>query len=128
MTTAEEVLAELRKLADPAIIKSQEKFGISTGTSLGLSVPQIRTIAKRIGINHTLALDLWKTKVHEARHVASMIADPSKLSEKLMESWLKDFNSWDIVDGCCSSYFRYSPAAYEKAVEWTTRKKEFERL
>ena len=127
MTNVDEVITELKKLSSPKRISSQEYFGIKNVQSFGLTVPQMRAIAKRIGINHPLALQLWKTKIHEARHIASMIADEKFLTEKLMEQWLKDLNSWDIVDGCCSNYFRKSPVAYQKAMEWTSPKKEFEK-
>ncbi len=123
----EDVLIELKKLASGKSLAAQEYFGIAAENRLGLTVPQMRTIAKKIGTNHELALQLWKTKIHEARHIASMITDPKQSTEKMMEQWLKDFNSWDIVDGCCSSVFRKTPIAYDKAMEWTTREKEFEK-
>jgi 3-methyladenine DNA glycosylase AlkD len=56
-----------------------------------------------------------------------MIADPNQVTDKLMEQWVKDFNSWDIVDGTCSSLFRKTPFAYRKAMQWSKRKKEFEK-
>jgi 3-methyladenine DNA glycosylase AlkD len=87
----------------------------------------MRAIAKRIGKNHALAIRLWKTKIHEAKHIASMIADPEQVDEKLMEDWMRGFNSWDIVDGCCSSLFRKLPVAYEKAIKWSRREKEYEK-
>jgi 3-methyladenine DNA glycosylase AlkD len=72
-------------------------------------------------------LQLWKTKIHEARHIAAMTAEPEKVTEKLMEQWLKDFNSWDIVDDCCLTLFDKTPFAWKKAIEWTSRDKEFEK-
>ncbi|MCY7409516.1 MAG: DNA alkylation repair protein [Chitinophagales bacterium] len=127
MNTPEKILATLKKNASSKIKSTQAYFGISNVNSYGLTTPQMRTFAKQIGTNHELALQLWKTEVHEARHIASMIADPKLVTEKMMEQWLKDFNSWDIVDGCCSSLFRKTPFAYSKAMEWTSRKKEFEK-
>lgn len=94
---------------------------------MGLSVPQMRKLAKQIGVNHSLALQLWKTKIHEAQHIATMITDPKRVTEKLMEQWLKDLNSWDLVDGTCSNVFRKTALAYAKVKEWSTRKKEFEK-
>ena len=59
--------------------------------------------------------------------VMNLIADPLKTDDKLMEKWLKDFNSWDIVDGTCTYLFRKLPSAYEKAMLWSQREKEFEK-
>ena len=87
----------------------------------------MRLVAKKIGKNHSLAIQLWKTKIHEARHIAAMIADPVMTDEKLMERWLKDFDSWDIVDGTCSTLFIKHASAYSKAIEWSKREPEFEK-
>ena len=127
MTSIDEILIEMKKHSSAKAIAAKEYFGISIETSYGLTTPQIKAIAKKIGKNHKLALELWKTNIHEARHIAGLIADPLQTDEKLMEKWLKDFNSWDIVDGTCTYLFRKLPSAYEKAMEWSTRKKEFEK-
>jgi 3-methyladenine DNA glycosylase AlkD len=127
MKTIEEVIKEMKKLSSSKTIASQERFAIGSVNNIGMTVPQMRAVAKKIGKNHPLALLLWKTKIHEARHIAAMIADPIQVTEKLMEQWLRDFNSWDIVDGCCSGLFDKTEIAFEKAVEWSKREKEFEK-
>ncbi len=127
MKTVEEVIKEMKRVSSLITIESQERFAISSVNSIGMTVPQMRALAKKIGKNHPLALQLWKTKIHEARHIAVMIADPLEVTEKLMEQWLRDFNSWDIVDGCCSGLFRKTPFAYSKAIEWSKKEKEFEK-
>lgn len=125
--TVDKIITTLKQMATPQAKASREYFGITGVNSFGLTTPQIRSVAKKIGTNHDIALALWKTGNHEAKHIAAMIADVNMLDNRLMELWIKDFNSWDIVDGCCSSYFRKSKNAFEKAIEWTKRKKEFEK-
>ena len=82
-------------------------------------------IAKSIGKNHKLAGDLWNTGLHEARIIACLIDDPDKVTEKQMEKWVKDFNSWDLCDQCCNNLFRKTRFAHQKAVEWSSREEEF---
>jgi len=82
-------------------------------------------MAKRIGKDHAVAAGLWSTEIHEARLLAGFIDDPEKVTEKQMESWAADFDSWDIVDQVCSSLFDKTPFAYAKAVEWSSREEEF---
>ncbi|HYV94491.1 MAG TPA: DNA alkylation repair protein [Chitinophagales bacterium] len=127
MDSAEKILKELKKASSAGVKSIQEHFGVLNVNSYGLTTPQMRKIAKQIGMNHELALQLWKTGVHEARHIAIFIADPKQVTERLMEQWLKDFNSWDIVDNCCGTLFEKTPLAFDKAIEWTKRKKEFEK-
>ena len=47
--------------------------------------------------------------VHEAKKLASIIDEPARVTESQMEKWLKQFDSWDICDICCSSLFVKTP-------------------
>lgn len=127
MNSVEKILKELKKASSPDAKSKQEYFGVLNVNSYGLTTPQLREIAKQIGKNHELALQLWKTGVHEARHIAIFIADSKQVTEQLMEQWLKDFNSWDIVDNCCGTLFDKTPFAFGKAMEWSKRTNEFEK-
>jgi len=91
----------------------------------GVSVPEIRKIAKEYRKDHELALELWKTGISEARIVAAMIDDPEKLTERQMEEWVKDINSWDICDQVCMSLFEKPPPAWKKILDWSEREEEF---
>ena len=93
MATVNEVLDELQRRARPEQLKGMAKYGIPVEQRLGVSVPDMRKLAKEIGRDHKLALDLWKTGIAEARIVAAMIDDPTKLTEEQMEDWVKDINS-----------------------------------
>ncbi len=104
------------------------RFGINPKNTLGVSIPVIRDLAKTQCKNprrHELALELWKTGIHEARLLAGFIDDSKKVSEAQMESWARDFDSWDVCDQACSNLFDQTPFAWRKAREWTKRKEEF---
>ncbi len=101
------------------------RFGIQTSKALGVSIPQIRDLAKKIGIDHELAQQLWITGIHEARILATMVDDPAKVSEGQMDKWALDFDSWDVVDGCCGNLFDKTKFAIGKAHEWSKRKEEY---
>ena len=124
---AKEVLKELRSKGDPNAVEGMKRFGISGGKIYGVSIPEVRTLAKRLGRDHFLALDLWETGVHEARILASMVDDPTLLTEVQMESWVGDFDSWDLCDQCCGNLFDKTKFAFDKAKTWSLRKEEFVR-
>ena len=94
---------------------------------LGVSVPDMRKLAKEIGHDHELALALWQTGIAEARIVAAMIGEADKLTEEQMEDWVKDLNSWDICDQVCMNLFKKSALAWQKAEDWVDREEEFVR-
>jgi 3-methyladenine DNA glycosylase AlkD len=124
-TAAKEVLAELKKFANPANVKGMARFGINPAKTLGVSIPTLRGIAKSHRLDHALALDLWKSGIHEARILAAFVDDPKLVTESQMEKWVKDFDSWDVCDQVCSGLFDKIPLAYQKAVQWSKRPEEF---
>jgi 3-methyladenine DNA glycosylase AlkD len=123
---AEAVLAELRSRSDPAALDGMARFGIRTDRALGgIRVPELRAMARRIGRDHGMALALWTSGIHEARLLATMVDEPAEVTERQMESWARDFDSWDVVDGACINLFRLTPYAWAKAVAWSERDEEF---
>jgi 3-methyladenine DNA glycosylase AlkD len=123
--TVDEVLDRVRGLAQPGGREGMSRFGINPDRALGVRIPDLRRLAKEIGTDHRLALALWRTEVHEARIMASMIDDPAKVTERQVESWVADFDSWDLCDQCCGNLFDRLPFAYSKAMEWSGRDEEF---
>lgn len=123
--TVESIVDELKRLGTPKAREGMSRFGIQTTHAFGISIPQLRTIAKKIRTNHALASGLWKTGIHEARILASMIDDPSEVSQDQMEEWATGFDSWDLVDNCCGNLFDKTPFAVPKAQEWSTRGEEY---
>jgi len=123
--TLEHLMDEIKSKGTPNAVAGMARFGIQTGTALGVSIPQLRELAKEAGTNHDVALKLWKTGIHEARILASMIDDPAMVSEEQMEKWAADFDSWDVVDGCCGNLFDKTEFAIRKAHEWSKRKEEY---
>lgn len=101
------------------------RFGISPKDALGVSVPTLRIIARKLGRDHALAIGLWSSGIHEARILASMIDEPAKVTEAQMDNWVRDFDSWDICDQCCGNLFDKTPYALVKAVEWSRKEEEF---
>ena len=119
------IVDELKSLSDPNSLEGMSRYGINVEKALGVSIPKIRLLAKKIGINHELALSLWNIDYHETKFLASMIGDPKLMTSEQMETWVKDFDSWDVCDETCNNLFRKSPLAFNKAFEWCKREEEF---
>ena len=121
----QDVLQQLKSLSNPEAVAGMARFGINPKNTLGVPIPTLRKMAKEVGKNHALAQQLWASGIHEARILASMIDDPEKVTEAQMESWVKDFDSWDVCDQCCGNLFDKTQYAFRKAVEWSGREEEF---
>jgi 3-methyladenine DNA glycosylase AlkD len=123
--TKKEILFQLKKHGTQSNLDKMMHFGIESPKSFGVTAPVLRKLAKEIGTNHSLALSLWKTGYHEARVLASLIASPEQVTERLMEEWVHDFNSWALCDACCGELFDATPFAVQKAHEWSRRDEEY---
>jgi len=122
---AQSILRELKSLSDQMAVEGMSRFGINPQNIYGVSIPDLRRIAKKVGKNHRLAQALWRRRVHEARILAGMIDEPALVSEKQMNRWAKDFDSWDVCDQVCLNLFDRTEFAYRKAVEWSQSDREF---
>jgi 3-methyladenine DNA glycosylase AlkD len=115
----------LKSLGDPKAVEGMARFGIQSSNSFGVSVPKLRNLAREVGRDHQLALKLWETGLHDARLLATIVDDPEQVTIDQMDKWARDFDSWDIVDGCCGNLFDKTPFAVAKAKEWCKREEEF---
>ena len=120
-----DILARLKALSDPKAVEGMARYGINPENTYGISIPNLRKIARETGKNHALAQELWASGIHEARILASMIDDPKIATEEQLESWVKDFDSWDVCDQCCMNLFQKTGLAYRKADEWSESDEEF---
>ncbi len=125
MASVKDVLDRLQGKAQPEQLKGMAKYGMAVERRLGVSVPDMRKLAKEIGKDHKLALDLWRTGIAEARIVAGMVGDPAKLTEEQMEDWVKDIDSWDVCDQVCMNLFEKNQLAWKKIIDWSEREEEF---
>lgn len=124
--TQDDIIKKLKSLSRPEELKAMERFGINPGKAFGgIRIPDLKKIALEIGKNHETAQKLWKTGIHEARLLAVLIEDPKKVTEKQMDIWVKDFDTWDICDTCCMHLFRKTKFAYSKINQWSSNRKEF---
>jgi 3-methyladenine DNA glycosylase AlkD len=112
--TLKQIIDEIKRLGTPKSLDGMSRFGIQANNAFGVSIPQLRNLAKKTGTSHEVAQQLWKTGYHEARILATMIDDPVKVTRGQMEEWALGFDSWDVVDNCCGNLFDKTPFAVPK--------------
>lgn len=127
MHTSAGILKKLKVRGSRRNIEGMARFGITTERRPGVSVPEMRRIAGEYGTDHALSIRLWNSGIPEARIVASMIADPAKLTAVEMDRWASEFDSWDVCDQVCMNLFEKTPFARRKIREWARRDEEYVR-
>ena len=125
MNTAAAIVAHLRTLHNPRNVEGQRRFGIATkAEQLGIAVPVLRDLARPHRRNHALALALWAHPIQEARVLATLVADPQRLTRAQASAWVKDCDNWAATDALAWLLDR-TPFAESLALAWSVRRAEF---
>jgi len=122
--TAPQLIERLREMGNPANVAGMARFGINPANTLGVSMPQLRELAKGKR-DQQLSLELWDSGIHEVRILAALVGEPARVTAEQMDAWVLDFDSWDVCDQVCMNLFDRTPWAFAKAVEYAGREEEF---
>ncbi|MGI8735623.1 MAG: DNA alkylation repair protein [Pyrinomonadaceae bacterium] len=128
LSLEDEVQAALTWLKRHSTKRTREgmaRYGIPSDNALGVSVADIRVLAKRLGRNHELAAALWRTGCYEARMLASFVDEPARVTSAQMDRWSRDFDNWAICDTLCFHLFDRTPHSWQKVAKWCNRREEF---
>ena len=128
MSPAERLTAVMAEIAAKGSAENRagmNRYGINTADACGVSVYELRRMAKQLGVDHELALALWDSGNHEARILASMVDDPRMVTVRQMDAWAASFDSWDVCDQVTSNLFDKTPWAYEMVREWSSAQDEW---
>lgn len=126
--TTDQIIDILKKEANPEKVQIKEtRFGIVSNNALGIYHKELKELAKKIPKDDKIAIALFESNIYEARLLCSKIFNPENLTEQLMDNWTSTFENWEICDSFCMGLFAKSQYAIPKAIEWSNRKKEFEK-
>lgn len=126
---AEELIRRIKRHATPAFKEQmQKRFGIQTQYAVGTPVTTLRLLVKGLPRpDQELADALWASGIHEARILASMLADPDQMTREKLDAWAQELNSWDICDLCAGNLFARVKNPLKLAERWMKREDEFVR-
>jgi 3-methyladenine DNA glycosylase AlkD len=115
--TPRAVLRELQDLGTEQTRRTYRRHGVG-GELYGVSYAQLGKLVKKIRTDQKVAEELWASGNHDARILATMVADPSKVSEKVLDSWAKDVENYVLADALTGVASR-TRFARKKMEEWT---------
>ncbi|MFT4738229.1 MAG: 3-methyladenine DNA glycosylase AlkD [Paraglaciecola sp.] len=122
--TSEDAILLLEQQADEKHRIGLARYAIPTSKAIGVRMPAIRQIAKGIGRNQSLAEELWAIDLHEAKHLAAIIADPNTIQRETIESWVRELYAWDVCDNLCDLIAK-TPYGLACAKAWCQEEGEF---
>jgi 3-methyladenine DNA glycosylase AlkD len=123
--SAEYAVAWLTRHGTAATRKDIARYGIPADDAFGVTMADMKRLAKELGPSHALAAELWATGRYEARMVAALVDEPARVTPTQMDRWCRDFDNWGICDTVCFALFDRTPHAWDKVAQWATRRDEF---
>jgi 3-methyladenine DNA glycosylase AlkD len=121
--TIQQAVEELQKLGTEQNRKVYRRHGV--GEKLyGVSFANLKKLKKEIKTDHELARRLWATGNHDARILATMVADPAEATAALLDSWKGGLDNY-IVSDAFAKFVAATPLARKSAERWTESKKEW---
>lgn len=118
-------LAGLRERATEKTLAGLSRYAIDAPSAIGVSMTDMKAIAKELGRSHELAAALWAEGWYEARMLATLVDDPAMVSADRMESWARDFDNWAICDTACFCLFDRTADRWRMVELWAGREEEF---
>ena len=117
------VLAKLKQLGTAQNRKVYSRHGVGKNM-YGVSFANLNKLAKQIKPNHELAGKLWTTGYHDARVLATMIADPHKMTSRELDAWARDLDNYCLTD-CFAGLVSKARHARTKMEKWGKSKGEW---
>ena len=88
--------------------------------SFGIGLTQLRKLAKQVGRNHDLSLELWEMDIYDAKTIALLIDDPKQITKEQAEKQVEELGVGMLthVFSSCDATLAKSPIAFDLANEW----------
>jgi 3-methyladenine DNA glycosylase AlkD len=112
----QETLDSLKSAGKEQTRKTYRRHGAGEDC-YGVSTPDLARLQKKIKMDHALAGELWASGNHEARILATMIADPKQLDGATLDAWAASLGNY-IETGYLAGLAAKSPVAREAMKRW----------
>lgn len=123
MLTADQVHAELAAAGTAQNRKIYARHGVG-GEMYGVSFAHLGKLQKKIKTDQALAEELWASGNHDARVLATMIADPGLMGSGQLDAWARDLDSYVLTD----AFVKLAAAtrfARQKSEKWQRSRSEW---
>jgi hypothetical protein len=119
MPTVVSVMAELKQKGREQTRKTYVRHGAPLDRVLGVSVADMKVIAKTIRKEQALACELYETGILDAMYLAGMVADGAQMSKKQLEAWAKGAGSLPMISEYTVPWVAVeSPHGQALALKW----------
>ncbi len=115
--TLEETLSQLEALGSEKMRTQNTRHGAGKN-QYGVRRGDIRKLAKKIKVDHELAMALWKTRNIDARFLAVLVMKPKELSAKQMDRLVRSLTFVEVADWLSSYVIKLHPDKEALREDW----------
>jgi len=125
MPTIASIMAELKKKGKESTRKIYARHGMTTENMYGVSVADLKVIAKTIKGQQALACELYATGNMDAMYLAGMVADGSQMTPKQLNAWAEGAAHLQMIAEYTVPWVTVENAqGRDLAMQWIKSKKE----
>lgn len=121
--TYQQLLSMIKQRKNGDVAGLMNNKGITYKLNWGVSLVELRQMTVEFKPNHLLALKLWNKQWRETMILATLLEEPSKVTEEQMDFWTKSFENTEIAEIASTHVWVKSKFAFIKALEWCRGKK-----
>jgi 3-methyladenine DNA glycosylase AlkD len=115
--TLNETLKQLKALGNEKMRAHNAKHGAGDN-QFGVSLGDIRVLAKKIRTDHPLALSLWETGNVDAQFLATLLIQPKRLSAKELDRMVRSLTFVRVADWLNAYVVRQHPDKEARRRDW----------
>ncbi len=113
-----EVKSQIMHRANGEVAENMRRAGVIYKVNYGVPIPELKELSKAYKGDHDLALELFKEDIRECKILASLIAEPEKLTGEQIDDWAAEFTNPEIVEQVCGNLLWKSEYALSRSIEW----------
>ena len=123
--TAATILADLKSKGKESTRKIYARHGMDATHAYGVSVADLKQVAKTIKKQQALALELYGTGNLDARYLAGMVAGGAQMTRDQLNSWAEGASGMQMISEYTVPWVAVeSPHGLELALQWIQSPKE----
>lgn len=120
--TQEEIIRDMRTRCRQAmngiVSTSMRKWGLDYKVNFGLTIQQIKDIAKRYSPDTTLAETLWAESTRELKIMSTLLYPIDKYEEETADKWVQEITNQEIREQICFNLLQELPYAENLSMKW----------
>lgn len=113
-----EVKSQIMHRANGEVAENMRRAGVIYKVNYGVPIPELKELSKTYKGDHDLALELFKEDIRECKILASLIAEPEKLTGEQIDDWAAEFTNPEIVEQVCGNLLWKSEYALSRSIVW----------